>query len=116
MGQFIQFTLPLLLCLNFLSCSHTSDNLNTAEQLIATTPDSALHIFQIKHNLFCSHPDKALYALLMSQVLDKNDIKVESDSLISIATKYYDEKEPIYAGYAWFYRVSARCSVVVYSA
>ena len=44
----------------------------------------------------------------MTQALDKNDIKVESDSLISIATKYYNSNEPKRAAYAWFYM--ARCA------
>jgi DNA-binding CsgD family transcriptional regulator len=109
MSHFIRFTLPLLLCLSFLGCSHTADKLNTAEQLMETAPDSALHILQkLKLSLFTSRSDKALYALLLSHALDKNDIKVESDSLISVATKYYDEKDPIRAGYAWFYM--ARCA------
>jgi len=74
-----------------------------------TAPDSSLHILQkLKPNLFSTHSDKAIYALLMSQALDKNDIKVESDSLITVATKYYDKKDPIRAGYAWFYL--ARCA------
>jgi DNA-binding CsgD family transcriptional regulator len=105
----VRFTLSILLCLTLFSCSQTSGKLNIAEQLMATAPDSALHILQkLKPNLFTIHSDRALYALLMSQALDKNDIKVESDSLISIATKYYDENDPVHAGYAWFYR--ARCA------
>jgi tetratricopeptide (TPR) repeat protein len=39
----------------------------------------------------------------MSQALDRNDIKLESDSIIKIATDYYTGKEPERAGYAWFY-------------
>jgi tetratricopeptide (TPR) repeat protein len=72
-------------------------------------PDSALKILKGVRTIQLIKPsDKALYALLMSQALDKNDIKLESDSLISIATNYYDDKEPVRAGYAWFYL--ARCA------
>src|ERR1035437_9525139 len=109
MNQFIRFILLISLNLSLFSCSHTSVKLKTAEQLMSTSSDSSLHILQkLKLNLFTSRSDKALYALLMSQTLDKNEIKVESDSLISVATKYYDEKDPIHAGYAWFYM--ARCA------
>jgi len=109
MNHFIRFLIFILLNLAFCSCSHTSVELKTVECLMSTSPDSALHILQkLRLNLFTSHSDKALYALLMSQALDKNDIKVESDSLISVATKYYDEKDPVHAGYAWFYK--ARCA------
>ena len=41
-----------------------------------------------------------LYALLMSQVLKKNNIKIETDSLTSIATYYFDDSDPVHAGYA----------------
>src|ERR1035437_4649264 len=109
MNQFIRFILLISLNLSLFSCSHTSVKLKTAEQLMSTSSDSSLHILQkLRLNLFTSRSDKALYALLMSQALDKNDIKVKSDSLISVATKYYDEKDPIHAGYAWFYK--ARCA------
>jgi len=109
MYRSVQFILPALICLSMLSCIHKSDELKTAERLIETAPDSALRFLQkIKLNSFTIHSDKAKYALLMSQALDKNDIKVESDSLISIATSYYDEKAPVYAGYAWLYM--ARCA------
>jgi hypothetical protein len=51
-----------------------------------------------------SSSNQALYALLMSRALDKNNIKVQSDSLIRIATAYYHgEKEFSRAGYAWFF-------------
>jgi DNA-binding CsgD family transcriptional regulator len=51
-----------------------------------------------------SQSHRALYSLLMSQALDKKDIKVKSDSLITIATNYYKGTDPVHAGYAWFYR------------
>jgi len=71
---------------------------------MSTLPDSSLHILQKQRvNLFISRSDKALYALLMSQALDKKGIEVNSDSLISIATSFYDDKDPVHAGYAWFY-------------
>jgi len=109
MNLIIRIALSILICLSLSGCSHTSEQLDAAEQLMETAPDSALHILQkLKPNLFSTRSDKALYALLMSQALDKNDIKAESDSLISIATKYYDENDPVHAGYAWFYR--ARCA------
>jgi DNA-binding CsgD family transcriptional regulator len=59
-------------------------------------------------NLIINPYNKALYALLLCQALDKNDIKVESDSLIRIATNYFKENDPVHAGYAWLYM--ARCA------
>lgn len=106
---YIHFGLYYFLCIFMCSCSMNTDEMKTAERLMEIFPDSALHILQQinTHTLYHSS-DKASYALLMSQALDKNDIKVESDSLISIATNYYAADNPQQAAYAWFYM--ARCA------
>jgi len=67
-------------------------------------PDSALHLLRRlnTHRLY-TPSNKAYYALLMSQALDKNELKVESDSNIKVATGYYSSQEPERAAYAWFY-------------
>jgi len=93
-----------LLCICFVGCTNYSKELNQAEQLMDTAPDSAFHVLKhINQNRLFTPSYRALYALLMSQALDKQDIKVESDSLIHIATDYYSESEPQHAAYAWFY-------------
>jgi len=104
MNQLLRLILLILISLNFINCTHTSLKLETAEKLMQTSPDSSLHILKkLNLKLFSSRHDKALYALLMSQALDKTNFEEESDSLISIATKYFDDTDPIHAGYAWFY-------------
>ena len=98
------FSISLL----FASCSSTDKELIRADKLMETAPDSALQVLKrIKPEKYSRKQNHALYALLMSQALDKNDIKVESDSLIKIATDYYNENEPVRAAYAYFYL--ARC-------
>jgi len=94
----------LLICIILCGCSAVPNEIKTAEGLMESAPDSALHILQHvnPHKLY-PRSNKALYALLMSQALDRNDIKIESDSIITIATNYYTDKEPERAGYAWFY-------------
>lgn len=101
---FFTTRLYFLISIFFLGCSAVPNGLKTAEELMDTAPDSALHILQQTnpHKLYSSS-NKALYALLMSQALDKNNIKLESDSIITTATDYYTKKEPERAGYAWFY-------------
>lgn len=109
MNYFIRFSFISLLVVFLQGCSHTPEKLNAAEQLMDTHPDSALKLLRtIKPSLFISPAHKALYALLYSQAMDKNEIKLESDSLISIATGYYGASEPDRAGYAWFYK--SRCA------
>lgn len=64
--------------------------LNAVETLLSTNPDSALIVISsINPNELKPAKEKARYALLMSAVLDKNYIDVQSDSLISIAVDYY---------------------------
>jgi len=94
----------LIICLTLFSCSHVPPQLTTAGQLMETHPDSALHVLQqLQVSNISGSYNKALYALLMSQALDKNEINIESDSLTSIATNYFDDSDPVRAGYAWFY-------------
>ncbi len=73
-------------------------------------PYSALKMLkQIKNPNNLSTKDRAFYALLMSQALDKNAIDIESDSLIQIAAKYYTNKDDSKkAGYAYLYL--SRCA------
>jgi hypothetical protein len=102
--QHLRCLLISFLCFCLVGCTYSPKELTQAEQLMDTAPDSAMHVLQKinPHRLF-TPSNKALYALLMSQALDKNDIKLESDSLIHIATDYYSESEPQHAAYAWFY-------------
>jgi len=87
-----------------IGCTYAPKELTHAEQLMDTAPESALQVLkQIQQNRLFTPSNKALYALLMSQALDKNDIKVESDSLIHIATDYYSDSDLQRAAYAWFY-------------
>lgn len=109
MIRFSKIIFPVLISFLLLSCSHVSDKLKTVGDLMETRPDSALHILQnIPSKRLIKLSEKALFALLMSQALDKNDIKIESDSLIRVATDYYKNNDPLHAGYAWFYL--ARCA------
>ena len=93
-----------IICVYVVGCSFIPNELKTAEQLIETNPDSALHLLQkLNGKTIISSYNRALYALLMSQALDKKDIKIDTDSLITIATDYFDDSDPVHAGYAWFY-------------
>ena len=103
--RFLRFLFSSLVCILACGCTTVPDKLQSAERLMETAPDSALHILQHIHaHKLYSTSDKALYALLMCQAQNKNNITVESDSLIKIATDFYTEKDPERAGYAWLYR------------
>ncbi len=95
------------------ACHHTTPEqkkiLAQADSIISEHPDSVLHLLRnISSYRQLATPDRALYALLMTQALNKCDSMVASDTLIRIATDYYDKKEPVHAGYAWFYK--GRCA------
>jgi tetratricopeptide (TPR) repeat protein len=77
------------------SCSVTPKDLQRAEQLMESTPDSALHILQhISPSNYMSDSDKALYGLLMFQAQDKNYLPLSPDTLINYAIDYYERKGP----------------------
>ena len=99
-----RFLIYALLCIFLCSCYETPNGLKTADSLMESSPDSALQILkQIRPNKLYTSSNEAWYALLMSQALDRNDIKLETDSIIKTATDYYTGKEPERAAYAWFY-------------
>jgi len=103
--SFQRLSLFFLLCIFICSCTQVPNELNSADSLMESSPDSALRILKHINPLkLYTTSSKAWYALLMSQALDRNDIKLESDSIIKTATDYYTTKEPERAAYAWFYR------------
>lgn len=97
-----------LLCLIFACSNHneTNDKLTKAESYIQEKPDSSLYILNsIDTRTICSSEQKAKYALLYSQALDKNLIDVTDDSLINIAVDFYRKDEDIEKRFlAYFYQ------------
>ena len=67
--------------------------MKTAEQLMETSPDSALHLLlQIKPNQSLSSADQALYGLLLFEALDKKYLPLQPDSAINFSLNYYQNK------------------------
>jgi len=100
-----KLSLIVILFLSFSACKDTPAILIKAEDQMETAPDSALQLLKTTQleNFFLPS-DKALYALLYCQALDKNGNFSATDSIIAIATNYYGDKEPERAAKAWLYR------------
>ncbi len=97
--------LPSFLCLiiaalSLVCCRQSNNdriNMDQADSLMDILPDSALRILEgINPEHLRRDEDKALFALLMTRAQDKNGVAVTSDSLISVAVKYYDDNDDIY--------------------
>jgi tetratricopeptide (TPR) repeat protein len=74
-------------------CSLLPNKMKTAEQLMETSPDSALHLLQqIKPNQTLSSADQALYGLLLFEALDKKYLPLKPDSAIIFSLEYYQSK------------------------
>ena len=106
--------LILLLLLAFTACgdkSSVTDVLNRAETLMNEHPDSSLTLLRtLTLDDFQQESNRARYALLHSQALDKNYIDVTSDSLISVAVDYYQDEEDVrnkFLSYYYMGRVHA---------
>ena len=97
----------LLLLLAFTACGDkkaVTDVLNRAEAVMNEHPDSALNLLRtLTFDDFQKEKNRARYALLHSQALDKNYIDVTSDSLISVAVEYYKEKEDVRSKFLSYY-------------
>ena len=104
----------LTLLLAFTACgdkSSVTDVLNRAETLMDEHPDSSLTLLRtLTIDDFQEGSNRARYALLHSQALDKNYIDVTSDSLISVALDYYKDEEDVrnkFLSYYYMGRVHA---------
>ena len=104
----------LLLLLAFTACGDkkaVTDVLNRAEAVMNEFPDSALNLLRtLTSDDFRKEKNRARYALLHSQALDKNYIDVTSDSIISVAVDYYQDEEDVrnkFLSYYYMGRVHA---------
>lgn len=86
-------------------CTGSNSTLDKAEQLMEKRPDSAWTVLQ-RYNPRNAQlqSQSARYALLCTQALVKLNRTPDSDSLIRIATSYYDSGDPLRAAYAWYYQ------------
>lgn len=71
-------------------CSLMPNEMKQAEQIMETSPDSALHILQHMQSVqTMSDANRALYGLLYFEALDKKNKPLQPDSLISFSLNYY---------------------------
>lgn len=93
-------TILLLLVSTLFSCRpnrQSISNLEHAESLLDQRPDSALIFLNKITPSSLSGEDYARYCLLMTQARDKNGLPLTSDSLISVAVEYYNDKSDLHA-------------------
>lgn len=108
MKQFVHLFL-LYIFTFFISCdqvSHPSIEFNRIEELMPRHPDSALVLLrQAKEIETLSRKDKARYYLLLAEAQDKTYATHTTDSLISLATDYYEGTNDIERkAKAWYYK------------
>ena len=91
------------------ACGESERNsqlLKRAETVMEDSAEVALAILQdsIDSASLSTERGRAIYALLLSQALDKNYIDIASDSIIAPAVKYFASgEEPLYAMLAHYY-------------
>lgn len=93
-------TILLLFVSTLFSCRpdrQSISNLEHAESLLDQRPDSALIFLNKITPKSLSGEDYARYCLLMTQARDKNGLPLTSDSLISAAVEYYNDKSDLHA-------------------
>ena len=100
----------VILCGCLWACSACRDKqtvvdiLDEAETLMTESPDSAYTLLQtLPVDELHQDKNRARYALLYSQVLDKNYIDETNDSLINIAVEYYRTTDDVRSKFLSFY-------------
>ena len=101
--------LLILIPIIWISCDgmgHQTIDFRKIENLMPQHPDSALMLLeQIENKENLSRKDKAHYYLLLTEAQDKTFVKHETDSLITIATDYYEETDDLERkAKAWYYK------------
>ena len=95
MNSVKQILLCCLLIFSFTGCQErkgTASILKEAEALMYTSPDSALQMLEtISQPEQLTGKEQADYALLLTQARSRNRITATSDSLIRIATDYFQD-------------------------
>lgn len=92
-GVVLLFLLSMTCCYNY----SPSPELQLAEQLIDSKPDSSLNILNnLPDKQKLSKYNHALYCLLLTQAQDKNFIIHTSDSICKIAVKYFEKHSDIH--------------------
>ena len=95
MKRTLGYILCYLLAFSFTGCQNrkgTAPILKEAEALMYTRPDSALQMLEaISQSEQLTGKEQADYALLLTQARSRNRITATSDSLIRIATDYYQD-------------------------
>ena len=89
------------------SCSLMPNEIKTAERIMESDPDSALHILQHMHTdkLMMSSSDRALYGLLLFQALEKNSKPLKPDSVINFSVNYYQgTNDKMHLALGYFYK------------
>lgn len=83
------------------------NEIKTAERIMESDPDSALHILQHMHTekLMMTSSDRALYGLLLFQALDKSGKPLEPDSVLNFSVNYYQDKnDKSHLAIGYFYK------------
>jgi tetratricopeptide (TPR) repeat protein len=82
----------LFVCILLTFCSQVPTELNRAESLIETKPDSALYILQhLSPTKYLSTSNKALFGMVWIQVQDKKNLSLKPDSLLDFSIQYYQD-------------------------
>lgn len=91
----LHINLILLFAGIVVSCSNEQQSIldiKHTEALLETHPDSALGMLKKIDPKTLSTSEYARYCLLMTEALGKNQIPITSDSLISVAVEYFNDK------------------------
>ncbi|BEH00228.1 tetratricopeptide repeat protein [Bacteroides sedimenti] len=91
----LHINLILLFAGIVVSCSNEQQSIldiKHTEKLLETRPDSALKLLKQIDPKVLSTSEYARYCLLMTEALGKNQIPITSDSLISVAVEYFNDK------------------------
>ena len=101
-----RFPLFLFISIITTNCTNTPSELQKAESLIESKPDSALHILRNLSPKTCkSDENKALYGLLITEALDRLKLPLLPDSVIDFSINYFQKHpDPVRLANCYLYK------------
>ena len=101
-----RFPLFLFFSIITTNCTNTPSELQKAESLIESKPDSALHILRNLSPKICkSDENKALFGLLMTEALDRLKLPLLPDSVIDFSINYFQKHpDPVRLANCYLYK------------
>lgn len=100
----LKFTYLSLFFIFGVACSNVTNDLEKAELVVESEPDSAMNILNKYEYNTINNEQKALFGLIFIQIHDKKHLEIVHDKILKTSTDFYEERgDNKHLAYCYFY-------------